>query len=152
MNVESWTLLVEAVGALGIVITLGYLAIQVRQNNSHLAAQARWNLNQQRSSMMQSLWRDADVAELMDRAARHEALETVEQTRLYWLTAAIVNQWAYDWKEFSLGNLAKEDLPVARMIAAYSGRVPRMPEWWESSKSLYDAAFVEWVDENIVNG
>ena len=96
MNVESWTLLVEAVGALGIVITLGYLAIQVRQNNSHLAAQARWNLNQQRSSMMQSLWRDADVAELMDRAARHEALETVEQTRLYWLTAAIVNQWAYD--------------------------------------------------------
>lgn len=45
----------EFAGAIAIVVTLGYLAVQIKQSNNLLASQARYNLFVRRSDLASSL-------------------------------------------------------------------------------------------------
>ncbi len=61
MNLEDLGNIGEFVGAVGVVITLAYLAFQIRQNTNNLRGQAKHNATEQQLSYFDMLLGDRDL-------------------------------------------------------------------------------------------
>ncbi len=140
----------EFVGAIAIVITLVYLAIQVRQNTRMMRASIR----QARSDSavhLYSLGATSVVAEIREKESRGEALTEVEEERMFLWNICIWRQQQTTFFQARDGLLdvqtADEQSIIVRNLLQY--RSAR--RFWTAQKSSLDSRFVAWVDGVISN-
>ncbi len=136
----------EFVGAIAIVGTLVYLAVQVRQNTRMMRASIR----QARSDTSAQLWaRGANsiVAEIQAKEARGETLDDVEERRMVMWH---ISQWRVQQTNFfqALEGLLDENTReeqsaiVKNLMSTDSSR-----KFWSENRRGFDSRFAAWVDE-----
>lgn len=143
----------EFAGAIAIVVTLGYLAVQIRQNNNLLASQARYNLFVRRSDFASSL----QDRFLLESAHKYHAGEDVSGAEL---SAALlsalrtIEMWEWQYGEYDVGVLTREQLPVAAWRSWFHGQaqVPiPIKDVWLGRKGMLNPDFVKFMEENVVS-
>lgn len=130
MNVRKAALIAEIIGGIGVIVSLLFLAFQVKSNSAVLAAQAVLQLRESNSLMARDLITDDELADVVYRGYEdYEALSDFERWRFeFWVTEVLTHRmtaWKYaqqglldpeevqTWQASTCGLLA---LPSARLV------------------------------------
>lgn len=148
-NFVAWSQLVSS-GA--VLITLLYLAIQTKQTNSAIQANARQS---QFELDLMTLFKLSDNAELPTKIVSAESLNEIDQMRLTLLWMAGLRQVELMFIQYKNGVLDQSTWDTQRRVIAAMLATPRMRTWWEKAGKLpFSLEFVAIVqktlDENLV--
>jgi hypothetical protein len=135
----------EFVGAIAIVITLVYLAIQVRQSTRMMRASIR----QARSDSavhLYSLGATSVVAEIRDKELRGEALTELEEERMFLWNICLWRQQQTIFFQAQDGLLDVQTGDEQSVIVRNLLKFPSARRFWADQKHSFDSRFVAWVD------
>ena len=138
----------EFVGAIAIVITLVYLAIQVRQNTRMMRASIR----QARSDSavhLYSLGATSVIAEIREKESRGEALTEVEEDRMFLWNICIWRQQQTTFFQAQDGLLDVQTGDEQSRIVRTLMQSPSTRRFWADPMRALDSRFVAWVDAAI---
>jgi hypothetical protein len=148
MNWEAIGAVGELLSAAGVVFTLGYLAVQIRQSNSI----ANWETHRSAvtsfSDALQSVINDADTARVYRSGLLDlESLEPVDRLRFSTLISVLVLNFkdtlaAYDAKMF--------DQPTYEAWQGYICSTLNTPGgalWWQENRTTYIPRVCEVIDK-----
>ena len=140
----------EFIGAIAIVITLIYLAIQVRQNTRMMRASIR----QARSDSvvdLYSLGATSVIAEIREKESRGEALTEVEEDRMFLWNICIWRQQQTTFFQAQDGLLDVQTGDEQSIIVRNLMQYPSTRRFWADPMRALDSRFVAFVDGAIGN-
>ncbi len=142
-----------ALGAnIGVIAGLIFLAMEIRQNNRLLAAQARYSLRQYRSDIADSLMLP-HVIEATHKWARGEEISPEERSTGLMVAIKIVELWEWQYGEYAAGMLQKSELPIGAWRLWFHDQGPfpvPVREIYDIRKNVLSPEFVEFFDEQVV--
>ena len=150
VNWEALGAIAELVGAVGVIATLGYLAIQIRQNTAVVRTSSFQELVSGMSSFTTTISQNAEAADIYLRGlASFQDLSEIEKIRFHTLMADPFTsaQVGHHLQERGL----IDDRLYADYLASFSVllRAPGVRQWWESAKIWYHADFREFIDRKL---
>ena len=137
----------------GVIAGLVFLAMEIRQNNKFLAAQARYALRQYRSDIADSLMLP-HVIEATHKWARGEAITPEERSTGLMVAIKMVELWEWQFGEYAAGMLRREELPVGAWRLWFNNKGPfptPVRDIYDLRKSVMNPEFVRFFDENVVS-
>jgi len=158
MNWEALGAIAETLGAIGVIATLIYLAIQVRHsksateaNTKQMRGQAFVSLESGSARRMEWIMDNPKQTEVIVRASNSSfadlSLEDQRLLTLYSTSEAQYYEMAFMlWQEDALDEISytsREEYYLSILMA------PGRREWWESYSSLIDPRFRKRIDDQL---
>jgi hypothetical protein len=148
MNWEAIGAVGETVGALAVLVTLIYLAMQIRQNTRSVQAAAVDSANSQVSKIREVIFADANVANMYRRGNEDPARLSEDDTIRYRLLMhnimlALSNSITQASVSGLSESMSKVELPIlGRVVATAGGR------WfWETYRHEFEESFQGAIDD-----
>ena len=140
---------ISALANLGVIAGILLLAYELRQNNSLMEAEARFN----RMSMGVNAWYfnagNVDLAVLRERAKNNESLDGAEQRRVDSGMMALYVMLEWTFREMGSDSPAMDQVrEVQRYNFSNDVSYSRV---WEARNPSFDPAFVQWMQENVID-
>jgi hypothetical protein len=136
--------LANLLAAVGMLITLIYLARQVRQGNMLAKFQARQHMVEQAQV---ELYHWSDNPSLRDAFVKKEPLTAREQEEVHYFLLAAMRQREWEWFQLKDGVIKKEVYEAYHEVIALHLGIPRTRAWWQTVGRIgFNAAFVADVD------
>lgn len=154
MSLEQLSYLAQIIGSVGVVLSLVFVGLQVRQNtaalqrNEHNSTMAQWTV------IRMAIARNRDIAEFMTTGLSGEsALDAADQLRLEQMLAE--QAWAafHIWDRTQRGVFPKGTFELtAGPLLTDLLRTTRGRTWWRNAKRAgFIPAFVADVDAVLAN-
>jgi hypothetical protein len=149
MSLAQLSDLAQIIGAVGLILSLVFVGLQIRHNtaalvrNEHNSTMAQWTV------IRQAIATNRDIAELMSNGLHGKsALDAADQLRLEQMLQE------YAWASFHIWDRTQRGVFPKRTFEATAGvalcdllRTPRGGAWWASAKNKgFIPAFVADVD------
>ena len=150
MNWEAIGATAEMLGALAVIISLLYLASQVRQNTVASRFSRYDSFVRTTADVRSSIFDNETLSRIWEVGLRAPSeLDDVESTRLRLLLYNALQTMESLHLQLTQSGLDKEiwsrQLPViSRIVGSSGGR-----EWWSNHKVEFDRSFVDAVDEAL---
>ena len=154
MTLEDLGNIGEFVGAIAVVITLVYLAFQIRQNTRqitqntqavHLAAVD--SIMSAATDVRRSIIENEDVARIYHEGlSDQENLSEVDQTRFRVLMISAFRAFQSSYQQGFRSGLAPENWRIDHAIAARVLEQPGARKFWDRYKHEFESGFVEEMD------
>lgn len=146
MNWDALGAIAETVGAVGVVATLAYLAIQIRANTAALSAQARHSISE--LALQITMFR-AEHADEYARIASGGELSPADQQFQYWSHMQFMLHAETYLHHFQLGLMPEPQwLGYVRFISSYA-RTPSFAAFWAEAAPAFSEEFREWLDAQL---
>jgi hypothetical protein len=146
LTIQDLGALGELIGSLLVLVTLVYLALQMRQNTMAIEAQ----VDATRMVAVKELEMAAATSSELLEALNGDRIEprAVEQARLdwYWRARFFVVQWNFSQLQRGSSSFGSEELMAGR-VRFFFNDFRSLQSWWERSAKLFNPEFVEWVEE-----
>ena len=150
-RVEYWAMLAEIIGAIGVIVSVIYLAIQVGESTSEMQAQTHYNALRLAQLSVEVQIADPGLGELVTRGSRSiDGLTTTEWDRLAGYYFLSFNAWEYSYLLSRSGTISSE------LWQGHDGymrsELPRKPTiklFWAEYQSSYSDQFRGYVDDII---
>jgi len=143
--------LADLASAIGVIVTLGYLALQVRQNTRTLRAEKRRALFESGTATSLQLAQDENLARLFLKGLQDvNALSEEERTRFSFLMENLIGQGAIAHGSQAYGVY---DAALFRGVASPATRLLRTPggsEWWRLLSKSFSDAFRDYVEKEVL--
>ena len=153
MSLEEYAYLAEILGTITVVISLIYLAVQVRQGNAQGLAGARYAFVQATSDINMTIAQDKELASVWRRGLEQPAdLDDDETMQLWMLLGQYCNAWMVMQQLHVDGQLAKNQWYVVRtdiaaILCSQGGRA-----FWRIGSDAFDPAFKQLVEDVLAQG
>lgn len=136
----------EVVGGLGVIFTLGYLAIQIRQNTRSLKSAAYQSAIASMSEITGSTYENEDTARVMLHGCRGEDLTDVEEFRFGQLLTRLFRNFENFYYQHESG--AMEDHLWYGMRNSMVGfyHMPAVRAWWKIRRKSYSIDFAKFLE------
>ena len=147
MTLENWAQLAEIAAALGVIVSLLYLAAQVRQGNQAQRVQA----DQSWMAMTQ-----AELHKLVDEpgtfaAFAAETPSAEDKIRLmHWVFAAL-RRAEFEWRQFNRGVMDEGHFQSHSAVIPLVLGSPRTRELWSRYRQTFEPGFADFVDGMIAD-
>ena len=135
---------------LGVIAGIVFLGIELQQNNQLLVEEARYNNLSERIRGNELQLANPELNRLMylpsdDPNEEELALRAtlIRKTILLW-------QWEYQLAELGVYSWASTDSALSDTWREVFRR-SQFAAAWESEKFQFDPAFIDWMEENVVN-
>ena len=139
---------------IGVIAGIVFLAVEIRQNNRLLAAEARSSLRQYRVDIADTIM-SPYVLEAAHKHARGETVSPAEHSALMMTGLKVIELWEWQYGEYVNGMLEKDLLPIGAWRLWFNGQaqvpVP-IAEIWEMRKEVMSAEFVRFFEDNVIVG
>ncbi len=147
MTLDDLGNLGELVGAIAVIASVAYLAIQIRQNTRSLRASAFHNLSNNIANFLGTVARDRELASIFMRGlARWRDLTPEESQRFVLLMMNLFSLHANAYHQHAQGALESEAYLGVRMTLARIACSPGGASWWRHAKHLFSPDFIALVD------
>lgn len=142
----------ELVGAAVVVVTLIYLAVQIRQNTRATRAQATASIASEMEHTLLAVAQTGDLADAYLKASQQAQLSPVEAVRLLFWWGSFVRNAESHVVQVYLGTLSEDvRLPIAILLRQFL-QIPilkdALAEWIR--QEVQGKAFRDWVVENVL--
>ena len=148
LNWEAIGAVGEVVGAVGVIATLGYLAVQIRQNTRSIRSSAY------QSAVSSSVQIAADIAtaeSLSDVWAKgvfeYPTLTRAERFRFNNLAYSIFRSYENLWYQYQQGAIETDLWTGFRNMLVRDIETPGFVAFWESQQSIFSPEFRRYVNE-----
>ena len=150
MNWEAIGTVSEIVGALAVVITLAYLAVQIRQNNDLLRSESRQALV---SNDVTSLRAGMELAYVFSKFVSGSALSAEEQFKLSLMFALDLRNREFEYFQYKNGLLDEETWLAYRHVILINHSSELGKKWWdEVGRGIVDPKFAQLIDDLLEGG
>jgi hypothetical protein len=143
---------ISVLANIGVIAGIIFLAVELRQNNELMEVEARAASNARLTEIPEIVSTDVDLANALIRAKSGETLTESEKLRIYAFDIwNFRGQEAY-FREFEAGTV--ESIPEDRWRRSFHSdpwSEQSRAESWSRAKASFDADFVQWIEENVVN-
>ena len=149
MNWEALGAVGEFLSAVAVLVTLIYLAVQVRQVKKDIHVSSYREVNKFFESVSTSVTNSPELAKVIAKKARNENLEDWEQVILdehYFLLMTTMEVAWQHLKAKALVDVGEDD--AKGTIRSYLNR-PGMKDWWVKNRNSYLSDWRELVDSMI---
>lgn len=139
--------------AIGVIVTLIYLSIQIRQNTKAVRSSSVQNLVQSLSTTAQAAVENESMIPLLLKANTGDsALTEEERTRLHFWFIMTFRRFEGVYFQRDLGFVDASviegfERSHIAIIASKSGQA-----WWANSKEIFNSGFVSYVEELLQRG
>ena len=156
MTLEDVGNIGELVGAIGVVITLLYVAIQVRdnsrfirENTASVKATNEITSNEFTSAIFLAMLKDPELLDIQLRGHRGEQLEHMEHVRYSLILRMGFEGHQTYFVQQTRGLVGNEIWNHwSRDMDAFC-RLPGVIHWWSRNGSKYDPEFQKYIDEKV---
>ena len=135
---------------LGVIAGIVFLGIELQQNNQLLVEEARYNNLSERIRANELQLANPEINRLMylppDDPTEEELVlraTLIRKTLLLW-------QWEYQLAESGIYSWASSDSALINTWREGFSKNQYI-DAWESEKFQFDPAFIDWMEENVVN-
>ena len=151
MNWDAITGIAEIVGAIAVVISLLYLAHEIRSNTKVLKANAGKDAQLQWAELNESLWQSPDrmvIARALDPDASSEDFSQEEKQIVLWFSRAMLQRFESELFEYQAGLLHEELWAAHRTWCAGFLQLPVIKDWWEHERHqpAYTKTFIRSIE------
>ncbi len=150
LNVGLAGVIVEAVGAAGIIITLVYLAMETRLHTTHIQADS---LRESIGSFVRQLRDVSETAEnsAIFRQGLHDFLgqDVATQNGFHAMMLGFASAYNGTWGLYKAGLIDEDEIIANQRTLVGILRSPGAHEWWEDFKMEPPRDLVEHIDELI---
>ncbi|MGD8978123.1 MAG: hypothetical protein PVG91_11005 [Gammaproteobacteria bacterium] len=154
MSLEQYAYLAEIVGAIAVVASLLYLAVQIHQSNLQGQASARYAFIQAMSDINMPIAQDKAVASVWRRGLESaDGLDKDERIQFWMLVGQYGNAWSVMYQLYRDGMLPEIQWTVVRkdMLGILSSEGGRS-FWKRFGAGAFDPEFVAYVDSLLSSG
>lgn len=149
VNWTKWSSISEIVSSIAIVVTLGYLAVQVRQNTVAISAESRTALWQLQGTALQKVIENPEIHLNMKKAEPLTEAEKIELSM--WLFVFVGNR-EFMWLQYQSGVVDEPTMETLMSDLVGIFVFPRVKAWWRlTSKFYFDPAFVQLVNSRATD-
>ncbi len=142
-SIFAW---VEAASSLAVLITLIYLARQIRQENVLLRSEARQALV---ATDQEHICKFIDHPDLAKTFAGKEPATEDEKTRMnFWIIASLRAR-EFEWTQHNAGALDKETWFAYSQVIFFTLGTERSRQYWAACKGFFNPNFVAYVEDMI---
>ncbi len=150
MNWEALGAIGEIVGAAGVIVTLGYLAVQIRQNTQSVRASAFQEAIRDATQSIDQLGRDADLTRIWFAGMRDfEALAREEQQRFAVYCTSMFRRYEIIIYQARRGSLDPESWEGIREHLKWAVSHPGTVAWWKRARNLFNRQLREFVEQEL---
>ena len=150
MNWEAISAISDFLAAIAVIVTLGYLAVQIRQNTSTLKSTATQGAHDQTAALYDLLASDSDLGEIFSRGLEApETLDEGETARFFAMLMSAtfkMQNWYMQTESGAIdGDLLTSWMKVIRQLSA----LPGWQEFWRQRGQIFAPAFVAHLESNV---
>ena len=138
---------------IGVIAGIAFLALELRQNNSHLATQARYSLRQYRLDTAKTLM----APHMLDATHKYGSGAGVtpsERSAARMGALVCIELWEWQHGEYVAGMLKRSELPIDSWRLWFQGKseipIP-ISEVWNSRRNVMNPEFVRFFEENVLS-
>ena len=131
----------EILGAAGVIITLAYLAVQIRQNTKTVRGATRQELAGQLQLLASDLVTNEGIANILQDHFDGKDLSPVELTRLHARAYRDFRFWDNAFYQYSQGLLTDDEWRGLRENLKVLLQAPAYEDYWERENILFSHAF-----------
>lgn len=140
----------EFVGALGVVISLVYLAKQMQQNTTSVRAASFNSMVQNSMNLLRNAYIDAEFAAFLHRAEQDpSSLSPAETVRWDAYMTAVFRHFGNLVYQYRVGAVDREMWDSYETTLEQHLRVPAWGAWFEENKALFSASLVDQVERTL---
>jgi hypothetical protein len=141
----------ELVAAVATVVTLAYLALQIRANTTAIRAEGRRAATAVGTAMRVAIAQDGELARIFNAGlADYSKLTPEEKTRFVFALSDFVTAASSAYEEVVLGVQSQSDIANQSIILGPFLNTPGGRDFWRLFADRYPAPFKAWVDQNVL--
>jgi hypothetical protein len=145
MNWEALGAIGEVVGAIAVVLTLGYLAVQIRQNTKSVRSSTRHAFIAS-GGAIQIAFAEAEAAAVLVKGGRaYSDLSLEQRFQFTMLMRAVFGVGEDSFLQAGEGLLDRELWEARARIITETLSQPGMEDWWKNNRHIYSKGFQEAV-------
>jgi len=146
--------IIQIAANVGVIAGIVFLALEIRQNNDLLAAQAREALHASKRDINLLIASTPALADVVNKANRRELLTGSEELRLEALQRSVLVTMEWQFEEFRRGRLSLKDLKVEAWRTTFAGKgtFGALHNIWEKWKLQTTPEFVRFIEEHVIRG
>lgn len=150
MNWDAIGAISELIGAVAVVVTLIYLAVQIRQNTRAIRLDTGHAITEEFRGMFALMAEHKELADLVHKAAADpSAITGVDKVRYYGLNGNFIRALENAYIQWSEGALDMRHWEgMKRMLSDYA-RLPGFQEFWRDRKHWFSDDFQQFMDTDI---
>jgi hypothetical protein len=152
MNWEAIGAVSELIGAIAVVVTLIYLAIQIRQNTQAIRLDTGHDITEEYRDIFALMAENRELASLVERAASDfESIQGTDKVQYYALNSNFVRALENAYIQWSEGALDHRHWSgMKRMLSDYA-RIPAFREYWTNRKHWFSKEFQDFMETEILD-
>ena len=140
----------EFLGAIGVIASLVYLALQIRQNTRAVRSSTSQAITDARVEFLSSMTDNAEVAGIYFSGLRdRESLEGDERGRFDLLMSRFMATMENYFYQNRQGTMDREHWTRVLEILRFHIATPGGQSWWSSRRIRPDVAFERFLDEEV---
>lgn len=153
MNWEALGAIANLLAAVGVIATLMYLSIQIRQNTKAVRSSSIQNLVQSFSTTAQAAVENEHIIPLLLKGnAGVDGLTEVERARLHFWFIMTFRRFEGVYFQRDLGIVDADvidgfERSHVAILASKSAQ-----QWWADSKGIFNSGFVSYLEELLAKG
>ena len=153
LNLESLANLADFISAIVVVVSLVYLAYQVRQNTESLRTENYARVLERVANMQARLGADAVFSELITRGATDPVRLTAgERVQFTWTFYEMFGAFEFMFHQAGSNALPMEVWERWSETLSWWISLPGVKAWWISRPAPFSASFTRYVDGKLPQG
>ena len=147
-SIQDLGALGEFVGSAAVLITLIYLALQIRQTNENAQASVEGQMGMWWSEHNREMILSKDMIEVIEKGLNEmDSLADPERRRFSWWLASLFYMFDNLFKQYQRGVLSEQSWSVQRRTIAGFMQNEAVTLWWESGFFQASPQFAAYVDK-----
>ena len=150
MNWEAIGAIGEVIGAVGVIATLGYLAVQIRQNTSSVRASTLQDMNEASAGFLDLMASDEDLGRIfVSGGSDLETLSAEERPRFNFTMLAFLRRIESFERQTRLNRIHSDEWAGLRASCASIMSRRGSRAWWSENAERFNPGFVEWLNDEL---
>ena len=144
---------VEILANVGVIAGIIFLGLELQQNNELLDSQARQSRANGSRELNSAVFNaETGLGDIIVKAQANVALTETEALRLDTFLRSVLSDWEFWYLDFADGTINEEELRYGDWARQFNELYsPAIAEIWADVRTTSDPAFVQFIEEQVVN-
>jgi hypothetical protein len=147
MNWDALGAMGELFGALAVVLTLGYLAVQVKQNSQGMRVAAKLDIERNYNEYTDLILQDSELLELQMKGMAGQELEVIEEVKFSLLMQRATRHFSSMYYQYQTQGLSEDEWYESWRLIRWFTFAPGYRSWWKQNEKNYRADFRNYLSK-----
>jgi len=153
MSLETLSQVGDFVGGIGVILSLVYVAIQVRSNTLSQRADMTARILDRMAAQQHTYAFDAEASKFFTRAITNPTGLTIEErNRFAWLMTEFLSAMEFLKQQFEEGNVDEQTWGRWSKTLDWWLTFPGVRAFWIGRPTPYTDSFTDFVEDRLING